>query len=48
MCFATLTFFESLALGMIGLGSILLMIEACAVLFARYEERNAFLRDLNG
>lgn len=48
MCFATLTFFESLALGMIGLGSIFLMIEACSVLFARNEKRNAFLRDLNG
>ena len=48
MCFATLTLFESLALGTLGLGSILLMIEACAVLFARNEKRNAFLHDLNG
>ena len=48
MCSASLTFFESLALGTIGFGSILLMIEGCAFLFARHEKRNASLRAQNG
>ena len=48
MCSATLTFFETLALGTIGLGFILLMIEVCAFLFARHEKRNASLRAQNG
>ena len=48
MCSASLTFFESLALGTIGLGSILLMIEGCAFFFARHEKRNAFLSAQNG
>ncbi len=48
MCSASLTFFESLALGTIGLGTILLLIEGCAYLFARHEKSNAFLRAKNG
>ena len=48
MCSASLTFFESLALGSIGLVSILLMIEGSALLFARHEKRNAFIRAQNG
>ena len=48
MCSAPLTFFETLALGTIGLGSILLMIEVCAFLFARHEKRNPSSRAQNG
>ena len=48
MCSASLTFFESLALGTIGLGSILLMIEVFAFLFVRHEKGNASLRAQNG
>ena len=48
MCSASLTFIESLALGTIGLGSISLIIEGCAFLFARQEKRNASLRAQNG
>ena len=48
MCSAPLTFFETLALGTIGLGSISLMIEVCALLFVRHKKRNAFLRAQNG
>ena len=42
MCAPSLAFFESLALGTLGLGTILLLIEVCAVLFALHEQRNAF------
>ena len=38
MCSASLTLFESLALCTVGLGTILLLIEGCAYLFARHEK----------
>ena len=47
MCSASLTIFENLAISTIGLGTILLLIEGFALLFARHEQRNAFLRAKN-
>ena len=48
MCSASLTLFEGLALGTIGLGTILLMIEGFAYLFARHEKEMFFLRVRDG
>ena len=48
MCAASLNIYDTLALGIIGLGTILLVIDVCAFMFKRHEKSNAHLRAQNG
>ncbi len=48
MCAASLNIYDTLALGIIGLGTILFVIDVCAFMFKRHEKYNAHLRAQNG
>ena len=48
MCAASLNIYHGLALGIVGLATILFFIEICAFMFKRYEKSNAHLRAQNG
>ena len=48
MCAASLNIYDTLALCIIGLGTVLLLIEVCAFLFKRHEKNNAHPRAQNG
>lgn len=48
MCAASLNIDDILVLGIIGLGTILFLIELCAFLFKKHEKSNAHLRAQNG